>query len=105
MLSALDFYLSSPSEVAIVGDLRSGPMLEMLRAVWGPYVPNKVVAAALPEDAEAARIVPLLADRPQVDDKPTAYVCRNYICEMPTTDPEEVVRLLNGGSSEASVEV
>jgi uncharacterized protein YyaL (SSP411 family) len=96
MLCALDFYLSSPSEVALIGQLLAGDMLEMVRAVWGPYVPNKVVAAGEPGDKVAAEIVPLLADRPQVDGKATAYVCRNYVCEAPTTDPEEVVRLLTG---------
>jgi uncharacterized protein YyaL (SSP411 family) len=96
MLCALDLYLSSPAEVALVGDFRSGEMLEMLRAVWRPYVPNKVVAARQPQDEAAARIVPLLADRPPVDGHVTAYICRNYICEAPTTDPQEVQRMLAG---------
>jgi uncharacterized protein YyaL (SSP411 family) len=94
MLCALDLYLGPSAEVAIIGEMRAGDMMEMLRAVWNPYVPNKVVAAAEAEDEEAARIVPLLADRPQVDGKATAYVCRNYICEAPTTEPLEVARLL-----------
>jgi uncharacterized protein YyaL (SSP411 family) len=96
LLCALDLYLSSPSEVALIGDLRSGEMLEMLRAVWGSYVPNKVVAACYPEDEEAMRIVPLLAYRPPVDGHVTAYICRNYVCEAPTTDPQEVVSMLSG---------
>ena len=66
----------------------------MLKAVWKPYIPNKVVAAGTADDEEAVRIVPLLADRPQVRGHATAYVCRNYICEAPTTEPAEVVRLL-----------
>jgi uncharacterized protein len=96
MLSALDFNLSAPAEVALIGPLQSGPMLEMLRAVWQQYIPNKVVAASEAGDEEAARIVPLLAFRPQVNDSVTAYVCRNYICEAPTTDPATIVRQLAG---------
>ncbi|MEO6458056.1 MAG: thioredoxin domain-containing protein, partial [Chloroflexia bacterium] len=99
VLCALDFYLSAASEVALVGELGSEGMKEMLRAVWGVYVPNKVVAAREAGDDEAARLVPLLADRPQVDDKATAYICRNYVCEAPTTDPAEVRRLLVGRGS------
>jgi uncharacterized protein YyaL (SSP411 family) len=94
MLCALDFYLGSPAEVALIGDMRLEDMLDMLRAVWRPYVPNKVVAAAPPGDTEAARVVPLLAERTQVDNRATAYVCRNYICQAPTTNPSEVERLL-----------
>ncbi len=103
MLCALDLYLGPSAEVAIVGELRAGDMMEMLRAVWQPYVPNKVVAAAEADDEEAARIVPLLADRPQVDGKATAYVCRNYICEAPTTDPVEVARLLANKAKQSSI--
>jgi hypothetical protein len=94
MLCALDFYLSSPSEVALVGDMQTGDMQEMLRVMRQPYVPNKVVAAAHPDDKEAARIVPLLAERPQMDNRPTAYVCRNYVCEAPTTDPQQAQQML-----------
>jgi uncharacterized protein YyaL (SSP411 family) len=32
----------------------------------------------------------LLADRPLVDGAPAAYVCRNFTCDAPTTDPERL---------------
>ncbi len=94
MLSALDLYLGSPAEIVLIGQLEAGDMTEMLYVVWGPYLPNKVVAASLPDDEVSARIVPLLAGRPQIDGRATAYVCRNYVCQTPTTDPAEVARLL-----------
>ncbi len=94
MLCALDFYLSSPAEIALIGDMQGGDMQEMLRAVWQPYAPNKVVAASYHDDTSAAFMIPLLANRPQVDNKATAYICRNYICEAPTTNPAEVVSKL-----------
>lgn len=97
LLCALDFYLSSAAEVALIGDLMAPDMEEMVRAAWRNYIPNKVVAASQEGDTKAAEVVPLLADRPSVKGKATAYVCRNYICMAPTTDPEEVVRLLQGG--------
>jgi uncharacterized protein YyaL (SSP411 family) len=30
--------------------------------------------------------VPLLADRPLVDGRPAAYVCRGFVCSAPVTD-------------------
>ena len=96
MLCALDFYLGSPAEVALIGSLQSGELLEMLRVVWRGYVPNKVVAASEAGDEVAAKVIPLLADRPQVKGHATAYVCRNYICLAPTTTPEELARQLTG---------
>jgi uncharacterized protein YyaL (SSP411 family) len=29
-----------------------------------------------------------------VDGKPTAYVCRNYACQLPVTDPEDLAAQL-----------
>jgi hypothetical protein len=46
--------------------------------------PGAVVAAGTPDSDE----FPLLADRPLVDGEPAAYVCRNFTCDVPTTDPE-----------------
>jgi len=34
--------------------------------------------------------VPLLADRPLRDGRATAYVCRHFVCDAPTTDPDEL---------------
>lgn len=103
LLCALDFYVGPANEVALVGDLSGGDMEAMLRAVWRNYVPNKVVAAGQEGDEVAARTVPLLAQRPQVDGKATAYVCRSYICMAPTTDPEEMLRQLEGVSSSSGL--
>ena len=103
LLSALDFYLGGSAEVALVGHFERDDMKAMLRAVREPYIPNKVVAAYQPGNEEAAKDVPLLEGRPAVRDKATAYVCRNYICEAPTTDPNEIIRLL--GMTDDGIEV
>jgi uncharacterized protein YyaL (SSP411 family) len=34
--------------------------------------------------------VPLLADRPALGGRATAYVCRGFICDAPTTLVEEL---------------
>jgi uncharacterized protein YyaL (SSP411 family) len=43
--------------------------------------------------------VPLLAGRPQLDGKPTAYVCRNFTCRQPVNDAEELARQLEHKAS------
>jgi uncharacterized protein YyaL (SSP411 family) len=40
--------------------------------------------------------LPLLADRVLVDGRPTAYVCRHFTCDAPTTDAE-ALRVTLGG--------
>ena len=59
------------------------------------FLPRAVVAVGAP-DQDTASIVPLLADRPQIDDAATAYVCHNYTCQLPTNDPETMMEELAG---------
>ena len=86
-LCALDLHLSDAREIAIVGE--AGPardaLLEVLRR---PFLPNAVVAAAVPGDAAAAGSVPLLDGRTTVDGRPAAYVCEGFVCRLPVTTPE-----------------
>jgi uncharacterized protein len=90
LLAALDFHLSRPREVVIVGDLASPETQALVDVVYARYLPNKVVAGRAPEDEEAVGFLPLLAERPTRDGRPTAYVCEGYACKNPTTDPEEL---------------
>jgi uncharacterized protein len=90
LLAALDFYLSRPREVAIVGDPASPETRALIDAVYARYLPNKVVAGRAPEDEETAGLVPLLAERPTQDGRATAYICEGYACQSPTTDPQEL---------------
>ncbi len=94
LLSALDFRLSSPLEVAIIGEPETADTRTLLRAVYSRYLPNKVVAGRAEDDEEAAGLVPLLANRPTRDGKATAYVCEGYVCQSPTTEPEELAEQL-----------
>ena len=93
MLGALDFFLSTPKEIAIIGDPAEAATQALLRAVYTPYLPNKIVVlAASPETASLT--LPLLADRPLRDGKPTAYVCENFACKEPVTDPDTLAQQL-----------
>jgi uncharacterized protein len=97
LLSALDFYLSTPYEVAIIGDREAPGTKALLETVYSSYLPNKVVAGCSEGDEEAMRLVPLLADRPMRGGEATAYVCVNYACQSPTTEPAELARQLGVG--------
>jgi uncharacterized protein YyaL (SSP411 family) len=90
LLSTLDFHLSTPYEIVVIGDPDAPDARALLGAVYSDYLPNKVVACRSESDEEAARLVPLLADRPKRDGKATAYVCVQYACQNPTTDPAEL---------------
>ena len=72
--------LAGPEEVAVVG--RPGPERDAL-ATTARRRPGAVVLVAEPGRED----IPLLVGRVEVDGKPAAYVCRNFVCERPVTDP------------------
>ena len=92
LLSALDFHLSQPREIAIIGEPDTPDTEALVDTVYSRYLPNKVVAGRAEDDEESAGLVPLLADRPTRDGAATAYVCEGYVCQSPTTKPEELDR-------------
>jgi uncharacterized protein YyaL (SSP411 family) len=66
----------------------------MLDAIFGRYLPNRVVAGATDGDRGASTGIPLLETRPTIRGRPTAYLCKRYVCQAPTTDPAELARQL-----------
>jgi uncharacterized protein YyaL (SSP411 family) len=103
-LAALDFYVSSPKEIAIVGPREDPATQELLDTVFGRFLPNKVVVGAeagqsssqsSSNDADTSYSrLPLLQERGMVNGRPTAYVCRNYACQLPVTEPEALAAQL-----------
>jgi hypothetical protein len=83
-LNALDFALAAVAEVAIVGDPGAADARALIEVVARPYRPWQVVAAS---DAPDTSAIPLLADRQALNGRATAYVCRNFACRQPVTDP------------------
>ena len=94
-LCALDFYLSRPKEIAIVGD-RSDPDTQSLTAeVYRSFIPNRVVMGR--DDGEDALSgLPLMEGREALAGRPTAYVCESYACQLPTGDASELAEQLAG---------
>jgi uncharacterized protein len=76
-LCALHLHLSPPRELAIVG----GVDAPVARAALAPFRPDTVVAVG-PSDS-----IPLLAGKTLVDGRPAVYVCEQFACRAPVTDP------------------
>jgi uncharacterized protein YyaL (SSP411 family) len=90
-LVAADLALHPPVEVAVVGD----PGTAETRRLIGPAVrgfrPNQVTAVG-PDPVATA--VPLLGGRFALRGLPTAFVCRDFACRQPVTEPEALAVLL-----------
>jgi hypothetical protein len=98
MLIATEFAIGPSREVVIAGSPGASDTEEMLRRLRTLYLPNKVVVLR-PIDESAAQIEAVAEYtrlQQSLDGKATAYVCLNYNCELPTTDPKKMVDLLEG---------
>jgi uncharacterized protein YyaL (SSP411 family) len=86
-LIALDFRLGPVQEFAVIGDPGGEGVRRVLRAIYGGFRPDKVVALRSADDEAAAAAVPLLRDRP-AKGAVTTYVCENFACQAPIVGAE-----------------
>ncbi len=95
MLGALDWWLDQPLEVVLVLPHKSAgtELLDLLRHY---YLPDAVraVASEGPGLEKQSRNIPLFEGRRAQHVRATAYVCRNKVCDLPTSDPATFARQL-----------
>ena len=87
-IAALDFYLSTPKEVVVIGPSDDPATAVLLQTVNGRYLANRVVVGADDEADATSSGLPLLEERGMLNGRPTAYVCENYACQLPVTDAD-----------------
>jgi len=103
-LCALDFHLSEPKEIAIVGS-RDNPMtMELLRALFDIWLPNKVIAALDPDDLAAMNSLMLLKDRGMINNQSTVYLCERNSCRTPVNDPNLLREQLHKGDNPKTID-
>ena len=96
-LKALELHLAEPREVAIIGSPGDPATRGLLDELVRAYAPSRSLIGLDPAE-ERPFPSPLLEGRGQVDGKPTAYVCRGYACELPTTEAATLAGQLAGAA-------
>ena len=97
MLVALDLSSSKSRQIVIAGKIDNGETKALFREVHRHFLPSKILLLAdgvegqkyLGEKNEAIRAMTM------VDGKPAAYVCENFTCKAPVTDPKALGELLS----------
>ena len=104
MLCALDFSLSEPKQIVISGKLAAPDTEALLREVWSHFLPDKIVLLADGGDGQKwlAERLDFIKTAHPLDGKAAAYVCENFVCQAPTTDPKKLNELLKKPSSKKS---
>ncbi len=99
LLTGLEFALGASREVVVAG-ARDDPETEgLLAAVRDGYHPHTVVLHRPPGERVAiSRIAPFTDTQTPLDGQPAAYVCRDFRCEAPVTDPEALREQLRASS-------
>jgi uncharacterized protein len=101
MMVGVDFAIGPSFEVVICGKPRATDTRAMLDALRGQFVPNKVVLLqpGTAEGRQLAGLAPFTESQSSLDGKATAYVCQNFRCNLPTTDPAQMLANLAGRRS------
>jgi uncharacterized protein len=79
-----------PVEVAVVGEDDDAARAELVRLAYQLAPAGSVIVAGMPDQPG----LPLLADRPMINDQPTAYVCRHFVCKLPATAVDDLAMQL-----------
>jgi hypothetical protein len=96
LMTALDFAVGPSHEIVIAGEPGAEDTETLLRALRSEYLPNKVVLLR-PSTGNIAQIAPYTESQTSRDGRATAYVCQNFACQLPTTDPEEMLSQIRDG--------
>jgi uncharacterized protein len=98
LLAALDFARSRQKQIVIAGDRNAADTRALLRVVHQRFIPNKVLVLADNATAQSglASLVRMIDGKGMQEGRATIYVCENYVCRLPTTDPRVASRLLDG---------
>ncbi|MGH9711815.1 MAG: thioredoxin domain-containing protein [Candidatus Acidiferrales bacterium] len=100
LASALDFRLAQTKQIVIAGSPGAPDTRALLRIVNDRFLPNKILLLADggPGQEQLARWLPFVSGVKPKQGRATAYICENYVCQLPTSDPQVVTRLLDGKS-------
>jgi uncharacterized protein YyaL (SSP411 family) len=91
MLAALSTYHSGMPQVVIVGDPSSETTQGLLDVVRRSYLPTAITLLVHSSNRTPLdRVLPWIAAMKERDGRPTAYVCRDFSCQAPTTNAREL---------------
>jgi uncharacterized protein YyaL (SSP411 family) len=96
MLAACEWLLGEPREIILVGGRDDADTQALLRTLHSRFVPNRV--AMLVDSPETRRAlaagIPSIEFMEKMDGRASAYVCRDYTCQLPVTEARKFAELI-----------
>ncbi len=96
-LAVVDFLTEGPIELAFVGRSKDAGLAALKQVAREVYLPNRIIATGDPTASPSTH--PLLVGKDLVDGRAALYLCRNFSCRRPMTDPHEVSESLRAVSA------
>jgi len=92
MLAACEFFIGEPRQIVLVGERGAVDFAALLRALHSRFLPDRVLMRVDSDEARAffSAGIPSIASMTQ----PGAYVCRNYTCQLPVSNPAALTELI-----------
>ncbi|MEO8665070.1 MAG: thioredoxin domain-containing protein [Ignavibacteria bacterium] len=91
LLCGLSFYLHSPKEIILSGNSDGADFKELKKIIDETYIPNKVELYASKQMMNVSKFISNIVSD---GNKLSVYVCENYQCNLPISDPENLKKLL-----------
>jgi uncharacterized protein YyaL (SSP411 family) len=96
MLVALDLTLSNPRQIVVAGERDAAETRALVSEVHRHFIPNRILLLADGRDGQKyleGKLEALRGMKP-IGGKPATYVCENFTCKAPVTDPKALAQLL-----------
>ncbi|RPH81174.1 MAG: hypothetical protein EHM80_03225 [Nitrospiraceae bacterium] len=90
MLCALDWYLTTPQEIVVIGTRGDAMTESLLSTVHRRYLPNRTVQVVEASRRAGESDLALAVGKTSVNGKPTAYVCQRQTCSPPVTEHHQL---------------
>jgi len=96
MLVALDWLRATPKQIIIAGTLDAPDTQELLREIHSRFTPNTITILTDGGTGQAffAKHVDFIKEIAPKNNRATAYVCENFVCQLPTSDVKALAELL-----------
>ena len=97
MMAALSTYHARIAQVVIVGPSSAESTRQLMREAASKYDPFSVIVPVDPVETQSAltRLLPFIGAMGMRDDRATAYVCHDFTCDAPVTDPAGLAERLS----------
>ena len=83
-------------QIVLVAEPHADDTKAMQTVLQGLYLPTAIVGPVFPQHRETlSRLLPWVSSMRMVEGRATAYVCRDFTCQSPTTSPEELAAQLS----------